>query len=107
MTMQIMNQEVFGPILNVNPYSNIDELIKQINSSKYSFQDSIYSNDINLSFYFAKNVNSKAVIINDSTAFRVDWMPFGGDKESGFGVGGVKYTIKDMTKEKLIIIKVL
>lgn len=107
MTMQIMNEEVFGPILNVNPYSNIDELIKQINSSKYSFQDSIYSNDINLSFYFAKNVNSKAVIINDSTAFRVDWMPFGGDKDSGFGIGGVKYTINDMTREKLIIIKQL
>ena len=43
-------------------------------------------------------------MINESTAFRVDWMPFGGSKESGLGVGGVKNSILDMTEEKLIVI---
>ncbi len=103
--MNIMRNEIFGPVLNLNSYNNIDEVINNINNSNYSFQDAIYTNNINLALYFSKNIHSKSVIINDSTAFRVDWMPFGGDKESGFGLGGVKYSINDLLREKLIVIK--
>ncbi|OGU61226.1 MAG: hypothetical protein A2X64_06600 [Ignavibacteria bacterium GWF2_33_9] len=103
--MKVFTEEVFGPILNLIKYSNIDEIIQEISDSNFAFQTAIYTQDIDLAFYFARNVEQKACIINDSTAFRVDWMPFGGFKDSGFGTGGIKYAIEDMTEEKLIIIK--
>jgi acyl-CoA reductase-like NAD-dependent aldehyde dehydrogenase len=103
--MLAYKEEVFGPILSIIKFSDIDEVIREINNSNFAFQTSIFTKDINLALYYAKNIDQKACIINDSTAFRVDWMPFGGYKESGFGTGGIKYAIHDMTEEKLIVIK--
>ncbi len=104
-SMRIMKDEVFGPVVNINKFDDINEIVEKINKTPYSFQNAIYTNDINKALSYAKNIQSKSVIINDSTAFRVDWMPFGGELESGFGVGGVKYSIDDLVKDKLIIIK--
>ena len=53
---------------------------------------------------YAKEVRTKAVMINEGTAFRVDWMPLGGTLDSGLGFGGVKHSIEDMMEEKLIVI---
>jgi len=103
--MRIMNSEIFGPVININKYINIQNVIEECNATPFAFQNAIYTNDINLALTFSRNINSKAVIINDSTAFRVDWMPFGGSDYSGFGVSGVKYSINDLVKDKLIVIK--
>lgn len=103
--MKVISEEVFGPILSIIKYNNLNEVLEEINSSKFAFQTAIYTKNIDRALFFAKEVDQKACIINDSTAFRVDWMPFGGYKHSGYGNGGVKYAIEDMTKEKLIIIK--
>ncbi len=104
--MQVMNSEVFGPVININKYKNLNELIEICNKTPFSFQNAIYTKHIDTAFTFARKINSKTVVINDSTAFRVDWMPFGGAMESGFRVGGVKYSINDLVEEKLIVIKV-
>ncbi|MDX9791097.1 MAG: aldehyde dehydrogenase family protein [Candidatus Kapabacteria bacterium] len=106
LTMEVMNSEVFGPVLNINSYDKLDDLIELCNSTPFSFQNSIYTKNIDTALNFARKLDSKSVIINDSTAFRVDWMPFGGSKESGFRVGGIKYSINDLVEEKLIVIKV-
>jgi acyl-CoA reductase-like NAD-dependent aldehyde dehydrogenase len=103
--MLVFKDEVFGPLLSIIKYKEIDEVINVINKSKFAFQTSIYTENIDLAFYYAKNIEQKACIINDSTAFRVDWMPFGGYKESGFGTGGIKYAINDMMEDKLIVLK--
>ena len=103
--MEIMYSEVFGPVININKYSNLSDVIEMCNKTPFSFQNAIYTKNIDAAMKFALSINSKAVIINDSTAFRVDWMPFGGAKESGFRVGGVKYSIEDVTEEKLIVIR--
>lgn len=103
--MKVISEEVFGPILSITKYKNLNEVLEEINSSKFAFQTAIYTKNIDRALFFAKEVDQKACIINDSTAFRVDWMPFGGYKHSGYGIGGIKYAIEDMTKEKLIIIK--
>lgn len=103
--MKIMNSEVFGPVININSYNDLGEIIEQCNKTPFSFQNAIYTQDIDSALNYAVQIDSKAVIINDSTAFRVDWMPFGGAKESGFRVGGIKYSIEDLVEEKLIIIK--
>ncbi len=104
-SMNVYNKEVFGPVVSIIKYKELDDIIRTVNRTDYSFQTSIFTQDIDIAMYYAKNIETKACIINDHTAFRVDWMPFGGAKESGLHVGGVKYSIEDMTEEKLIVLK--
>lgn len=103
--MKVYKQEVFGPVVSVIRYTDLEDIIRTVNRTNYSFQTSIFTQDIDTAMFYAKNIETKACIINDHTAFRVDWMPFGGAKESGLHVGGVKYSIEDMTEEKLIVMK--
>ena len=103
--MKVVKEEVFGPVLSIKRYSDLNFVINQINNTQYAFQSAIYSKNIDKCIYVAKNIDAKACMINDSTAFRVDWMPFGGKKTSGMGVGGVRHSIYDMTDEKLIVMK--
>lgn len=102
--MKVFDEEIFGPVVNLIPFDSLDEVISQINSSEYAFQTCIFTKDMKKAFYYAENIEQKACMINENNAFRVDWMPFGGYKKSGFGTGGVKYSIKDMSLEKLIVI---
>lgn len=102
--MKIFKDEVFGPTVNIIKYSNLQEPIDAINNNKYCFQDSIFSQDIDVAMHYARNISTKAVMINEGTAFRVDWMPFGGTSDSGLGFGGVKHSIEDMMDEKMIMI---
>ncbi|MCB0408991.1 MAG: aldehyde dehydrogenase family protein [Flavobacteriales bacterium] len=102
---KVSTQEIFGPVVCLYEYENVDKVIEKINSLRYAFQASIFTNDINFALSNAKNINASAVMINDHTAFRVDWMPFGGRDESGLGVGGILHTMREMTREKLIVFK--
>ncbi|MCX6147852.1 MAG: aldehyde dehydrogenase family protein [Candidatus Kapabacteria bacterium] len=103
--MRISNEEAFGPIVCICAYNNINDVIETTNSKDFAFQVSIFSNNIKSIFEFSRKIVSKTVIVNEATTFRVDWMPFGGFKNSGFGVGGIKHSITDMSNEKLIILK--
>ena len=103
--MDIVNTEVFGPVLTLSSYSCLKQTVRELNNSNFSFQSAIYSKNIDRAMYVAKELESKAVIINNTTAFRTDWMPFAASKHSGMGTGGVKYSIEDLTEEKLIVIK--
>jgi len=101
----VSTKEVFGPVVCIYSYKDLNEAIKRANALEFSFQAAIFTKDIDTAFYASKRLNATAVMINDHTAFRVDWMPFGGAKSSGLGVGGIGYSIKDMSSEKLIVIK--
>ncbi len=104
-TAQVSQNEIFGPVVCIYTYDTLDEAIQRANGPDVSFQSSIFTKDIDTAFKAAKSLNALAVMINDHTAFRVDWMPFGGTKKSGLGVGGIGYTMKDMTLEKLLVFK--
>jgi acyl-CoA reductase-like NAD-dependent aldehyde dehydrogenase len=97
--------EVFGPVVCLYSYSNIEEAISQANSLDFAFQASIFSNDLSLTLNAVKKLEGLAVMVNDHTAFRVDWMPFGGYKQSGLGIGGIGPTMKEMSLEKMIVFK--
>lgn len=97
--------EIFGPVIAVYPYKDRRKAIRLANDVPHSFQASIFTKNIDAALDTVKRINASTVLINDHTAFRVDWMPFGGQKESGLGVGGIPYTMRDMTQEKLMIIK--
>lgn len=100
----ISKAEIFGPVLAVYSYSTIDEAIEKANQTRYHFQASVFSSNEHSALKIASRINASAVMINNHTAFRVDWMPFGGRNESGLGIGGIGYSIDDMTAKKLIVI---
>ena len=97
--------EIFGPVINIYSYKNRNAAIKFANDVPFAFQAAIFTNDINAALESAKDLNAAAVMINDHTAFRVDWMPFAGRKSSGLGVGGILPSMIEMTEEKLIVFR--
>jgi acyl-CoA reductase-like NAD-dependent aldehyde dehydrogenase len=101
----ISTKEVFGPVVSVYSYKDIDEAIARANSLSFSFQSAIFTKNIDTAFKAVKELNATAVMVNDHTAFRVDWMPFGGAKESGLGLGGIVHGMEDMSNEKMMVIK--
>ncbi|MBP1989011.1 aldehyde dehydrogenase family protein [Paenibacillus eucommiae] len=98
-------QEVFGPIGTVSSFGTLDEAIREVNNSRYGLQAGIYTNDIHAAMRAAEELEVGGVMINDFPTFRVDNMPYGGLKESGFGREGIKYAVEEMTELKLIVIK--
>lgn len=102
---RVSTHEVFGPVICIYPYSDMDEAISLANSLRLAFQASVFSKDIDTALLAAKKLNASAVMINDHTAFRVDWMPFGGRGESGLGTGGIPQSMREMTQEKLIVMR--
>ncbi|MCB0339729.1 MAG: aldehyde dehydrogenase family protein, partial [Bdellovibrionales bacterium] len=105
--MKVCSREIFGPALVLKKYTDLNATIEEINLSPYSFQAAMYTQDIDEAFHTAQQIDTKAFMINDSTAFRVDWMPFAGAKSSGLGIGGVRYSMLEMSEEKLIVTKLL
>ena len=75
------------------------------NSLPYAFQAAVFTRDLDTALRAARRLDASAVMVNDHTAFRVDWMPFAGLRESGLGVGGIPYTMADMQIEKLVVIR--
>tara|TARA_Y100001949_G_C15978580_1_gene327353 strand:- start:144 stop:1592 length:1449 start_codon:yes stop_codon:yes gene_type:complete len=101
---EINKVEIFGPVLCVYGYKNIDDAIEKANHNLFAFQSSIFTNNLDTAMESFEKLDAKSVFINEQTAFRVDWMPFGGIKHSGESVGGIDYTFSDLMYDKLIVI---
>ena len=102
---KVSREEVFGPVICVYPFDDLGDAVARANSLRYAFQAAVFTQNINTALEAAQRLNASAVMINDHTAFRVDWMPFGGRDESGIGTGGIPYTMREMTREKMIVFK--
>jgi acyl-CoA reductase-like NAD-dependent aldehyde dehydrogenase len=100
----VSTREVFGPVACLYPFTELDAAIAEANSLDVAFQASVYSRDLDTALGIARRLNASAVMINDHTAFWVDWMPFAGLKHSGLGVGGIPFAIRDMQIEKMTVI---
>ena len=83
----------------------IEKAIELANDTRFAFQASIFTNNLEHAFLAKEELEGLSIMINDHTAFRVDWMPFGAYKESGLGVGGIAKSIKDMSLERLTVFK--
>ena len=101
----VSKKEIFGPVVCIYSYKNKDDAIKKANSLEVAFQAAIYTNDLTDALDTSKKLNATAVMVNDHTAFRVDWMPFGGRDASGVGMGGIQYSMHEMTREKMLVFK--
>lgn len=102
---KVSTQEIFGPVVCVYSYQKREEAIARANSLEFAFQSSVFTKDLNVALDTVKKLNATAVMVNDHTAFRVDWMPFGGRDSSGLGLGSIPHSMQDMTREKLMVIK--
>ena len=101
----VSQKEIFGPVVCVYSYADKADAIARANALPFAFQASIYSNDLNDVLDTSNKLNATAVMVNDHTAFRVDWMPFGGRDASGLGMGGIQYSMHEMTRDKMLVIK--
>lgn len=102
---RVSTLEIFGPVVCVYSVDDLDEAVARANSLPYAFQAAVFTQDIDDMLWVTGRLDAAAVMVNDHTAFRVDWMPFAGLRESGYGVGGIPYTFEDMQVEKLIVLR--
>lgn len=100
----VSTEEVFGPVVCVYSYKDLDEAVERANSLSVNFQAAVFSKDLKISMDLVKRLKATAVMVNDHTAFRVDWMPFGGREGSGYGMGGIVNTMEDLMPEKLMVL---
>jgi acyl-CoA reductase-like NAD-dependent aldehyde dehydrogenase len=103
---KVSQLEVFGPVTCVYPFTDLDQAIQIANGLPYAFQASVFSKDIGPALRAARRFDASTVLVNDHTAFRTDWMPFAGRRQSGYGVGGIPYTMREMSQEKMIVLRV-
>ncbi len=102
---RVSTAEIFGPVVCVYGYDNLDASVSQANSLPVAFQAAVFSRDVEVAMRLYKALDASAVMINDHSAFRDDVMPFAGLRESGLGVGGIPYTMEDMQIDKMMVIK--
>lgn len=98
--------EVFGPVVTMHKFGTIEEAVSGVNDSPLGLQAGIFSNDYRNILYAFNQLDVGAVIVNENPTFRVDNMPYGGIKDSGFGREGVRYAIEEMTEPKMLALGV-
>ncbi len=105
MDAKVSTLEIFGPVVCVYAYKDRREAIDRANGLDTAFQAAVYTNDLAVARDTIKRLDASAVMVNDHTAFRVDWMPFAGRRTSGYGIGGIGYTMHDMIQHKMAVFK--
>ena len=101
--LKIVDEEVFGPIAILDSFNTFSEAIEMVNDSKFGLQVGVYTDSIANMKRCHEELEVAGVIMNDIPGFRIDTMPYGGIKMSGFGREGVKYTMEEMTEPRLIV----
>ncbi|MDD4126654.1 MAG: aldehyde dehydrogenase family protein [Methanomicrobium sp.] len=102
--MSVNSSEIFAPVATITMYDNFEDAIEYANNSSYGLQNGIFTKDIGNILRAFENLESGGVVINDIPTFRVDCMPYGGIKMSGYGREGPRYVVEEMTEEKILII---
>jgi glyceraldehyde-3-phosphate dehydrogenase (NADP+) len=101
--MKVNCQEVFGPVVTVEPYAEFDEALRQINSSAFGLQAGLFTRDAKRMFQAFEELEVGGLLAGDVPTFRIDHMPYGGVKDSGIGREGLRYAIEEMTEPKLMV----
>ncbi|WP_458106520.1 aldehyde dehydrogenase family protein [Arthrobacter sp. R3-55] len=101
----VISEEVFGPVVSIIPFIQLNDAIHAANDSEYGLQAGVFTESIELALAIADKLHVGAVVINETSDVRIDSMPFGGFKKSGVGREGVKHAVREMTEPKSTIIK--
>jgi acyl-CoA reductase-like NAD-dependent aldehyde dehydrogenase len=101
--MKVNCQEIFGPVVTVEPYNDFDDALRKVNQSAYGLQAGLFTRDAKLLFQAYEELEVGGLIAGDVPSFRIDHMPYGGVKDSGLGREGLRYAIEEMTEPKLLV----
>jgi acyl-CoA reductase-like NAD-dependent aldehyde dehydrogenase len=101
--LQVNCKEVFAPVVTVQPYDEFDEALRSVNDSAYGLQAGVFTQDIKRAFHAYEELEVGGVMVNEVPTWRIDSMPYGGVKQSGFGREGLKYAIEEMTEPRLLV----
>ncbi|MBR0591264.1 aldehyde dehydrogenase family protein [Bacillus sp. FSL W8-0920] len=101
---KVVCEEVFGPVVSILPYAELEEAIQEANDSRYGLQAGIFTNQLDVALHAAKELETGGVVINGTSNFRLDHWPYGGIKRSGLGREGPRFAIEEMTETKMIVL---
>jgi acyl-CoA reductase-like NAD-dependent aldehyde dehydrogenase len=101
---KVWRDEVFGPVLSVRSFGDVEEAFELANGTEYGLQAGIYTRDLKVALEAAERLEFGGVTINETPTFRVDQMPYGGTKESGNTREGPHFTVREMTEERMVVI---
>ncbi|MFP7463466.1 aldehyde dehydrogenase family protein [Bacillus safensis] len=101
---KVVCEEVFGPVVSILPYEELEEAIKEANDSRYGLQAGIFTNQLDVALHAAKDLEAGGVVINGTSNFRLDHWPYGGIKRSGLGREGPRFAIEEMTETKMVVL---
>jgi len=104
--LQVNCQEIFAPVVTVQVYDTFEEALAMVNDSDFGLQAGVFTHDLRLVWQAYETLEVGGVIVNDVPTWRVDHMPYGGVKQSGFGREGVKYALEEMTEPRLLVLNV-
>jgi acyl-CoA reductase-like NAD-dependent aldehyde dehydrogenase len=102
---KVSTLKVFGPVTCVYPFTRLHDAVAAANALPMAFQASVFAENLRAALDAAERLAASAVMINNHTAFRTDWMPFAGRRQSGYGIGGIPATMQAMSEEKMIVFK--
>jgi acyl-CoA reductase-like NAD-dependent aldehyde dehydrogenase len=100
--MPVSCEEVFGPVVSIVPYATLDEAIARVNATPYGLATGLFTNRLGDAFKAARRLEVGGVHINETSSSRVDLMPYGGSKDSGFGREGPHYAVREMSEERMV-----
>ena len=101
-TAAISQEEIYGPVTVIYRFDTLGEAIERANNVGFGLQAGIFTQNLNIAFEASKRLHCGGVMINDSTDYRIDAMPFGGIKGSGLGREGIRFALEEMTEPKLV-----
>jgi len=99
-----MTEEVFAPVVALVPAHSVDEAIGLVNAGPYGLQAGVFTRDLDVAFDAAKRLRVGGVMINDTSSYHADAMPYGGVKDSGYGLEGPRYAVQEMTDPRIIVL---
>jgi acyl-CoA reductase-like NAD-dependent aldehyde dehydrogenase len=104
--MKVVDQELFGPVVSIVPFNELDEAIERVNASPYGLATGIFTRNLERAFRAALSLEVGSVHVNETCSSRVDHMPYTGTKDSGFGVEGPRYAIQELTEQRLVTFRI-
>lgn len=104
-SMKVMSQEVFAPVASLFTCSDFEQSLTEANATGFGLQASVFTRDIQRVLHAIRRLEFGGVIINDMPGFRVDHMPYGGNKQSGLGREGVRFAVEEMTNIQTVAIR--
>jgi acyl-CoA reductase-like NAD-dependent aldehyde dehydrogenase len=102
--MKVRQEEIFGPVVTLEPYGEFEEAIELANETRYGLQAGVFTKDIDRIMLAHREIESGGIIVNDVASFRADQMPYGGMKDSGSGREGLRYAMDEMTEIKVLVL---